>query len=214
MEQGEGGSLVLVSSLAGIEAPTRNTLYGATKAAVLSVMRGLATEYAREGIRTNAILPGWIETEMTQRSVENQKFTDKVISRVPFRTWGTRTSRRRVPHRDAFVNGSSWLTEDTQYSDHAGRETCITAGLTRACCSPRPRMEVPMLEELVDDGRRLQLNVLPASRRSELPRTESPLHLGGSGRRRMGGVDCVSRMAHAPSLGDCGKTVGGLELRH
>ena len=89
MEQGEGGSLVLVSSLAGIEAPTRNTLYGATKAAVLSVMRGLATEYAREGIRTNAILPGWIETEMTQKSVANQKFTDKVISRVPFRTWGT-----------------------------------------------------------------------------------------------------------------------------
>ncbi|HLR44301.1 MAG TPA: SDR family NAD(P)-dependent oxidoreductase [Brevibacterium sp.] len=89
MEQGEGGSLVLVSSLAGVEAPTRNTLYGATKAAVLSLMRGLATEYAREGIRTNAILPGWIETEMTQGSVNSQKFTDKVISRVPFRKWGT-----------------------------------------------------------------------------------------------------------------------------
>lgn len=120
MEQGEGGSLVLVSSLAGIEAPTRNTLYGATKAAVLSLMRGLATEYAREGIRTNAILPGWIETEMTQKSVDNQKFTDKVISRVPFRQWGT---------PDDFAAAAVFLTGDGS-SFVNGQQLVIDGGYT------------------------------------------------------------------------------------
>ena len=120
MEQGEGGSLILVSSLAGIEAPTRNTLYGATKGAVLSIMRGLATEYAREGIRTNAILPGWIETEMTQNSVNSQKFTDKVISRVPFRTWGS---------PDDFEQAAVFLTGDGS-SFVNGQQLVIDGGYT------------------------------------------------------------------------------------
>lgn len=120
MEQGEGGSLILVSSLAGIEAPTYNTLYGATKAGVLSIMRGLATEYARHGIRTNAILPGWIETEMTQKSVSSQKFTDKVISRVPFRTWGT---------PDDFGAAAVFLTGDGS-SFVNGQQLVIDGGYT------------------------------------------------------------------------------------
>lgn len=120
MEQGEGGSLILVSSLAGIEAPTYNTLYGATKAGVLSIMRGLATEYARHGIRANAILPGWIETEMTQKSVGSQKFTDKVISRVPFRTWGT---------PDDFGAAAVFLTGDGS-SFVNGQQLVIDGGYT------------------------------------------------------------------------------------
>jgi NAD(P)-dependent dehydrogenase (short-subunit alcohol dehydrogenase family) len=120
MEQGDGGSLILVSSLAGIEAPTYNTLYGATKAGVLSIMRGLATEYARHGIRANAILPGWIETEMTQKSVGSQKFTDKVISRVPFRTWGT---------PDDFGAAAVFLTGDGS-SFVNGQQLVIDGGYT------------------------------------------------------------------------------------
>lgn len=120
MDQGEGGSLILVSSLAGIEAPTFNTLYGATKAAVLSLMRGLATEYARHGIRANAILPGWIETEMTERSVSNQKFTDKVISRVPFRTWGS---------PDDFEAAAVYLSSDGS-SFVTGQQLVIDGGYT------------------------------------------------------------------------------------
>ncbi|WP_029088133.1 SDR family NAD(P)-dependent oxidoreductase [Brevibacterium album] len=89
LDQGEGGSLVLLASLAGIEGAGRNSLYGATKGAVLALMRAIAVEYGREGIRANAILPGWIETEMTQGSVSSEVFTRKVISRVPYRRWGT-----------------------------------------------------------------------------------------------------------------------------
>lgn len=87
--QESGGSLVVVSSLAGIEGAATNVHYGATKGAVLAIMRGLATEYARYGIRTNAILPGWIATDMTSAAVGNDTFTEKVIKRVPIRRWGT-----------------------------------------------------------------------------------------------------------------------------
>ena len=87
--QESGGSLVAVSSLAGIEGAATNVHYGATKGAVLAIMRGLATEYARYGIRTNAILPGWIATDMTSAAVGNDTFTEKVIKRVPIRRWGT-----------------------------------------------------------------------------------------------------------------------------
>ncbi|WP_291798203.1 SDR family oxidoreductase [Brevibacterium sp.] len=89
LDQGEGGSLVLLASLAGIEGAGRNSLYGATKGAVLSLMRAIAVEYGRERIRANAVLPGWIATDMTQGSQDSEVFTRKVISRVPERRWGT-----------------------------------------------------------------------------------------------------------------------------
>lgn len=89
LKQGKGGSLVAVSSLAGIEGAGGNLPYGATKGAVLAIMRGVATEYGRHGIRANAILPGWIATDMTSKAVGNDVFTEKVIKRVPFRRWGT-----------------------------------------------------------------------------------------------------------------------------
>ena len=55
---------------------------------VLSMIRGLAVEYARYGIRANSILPGWIATDMTQGAQQSDKFNDQVIRRVPFRRWG------------------------------------------------------------------------------------------------------------------------------
>jgi len=46
-------------------------------------------ELARHGIRANAVLPGWIETAMTARSVGDEKFTAAVLPRIPARRWGT-----------------------------------------------------------------------------------------------------------------------------
>jgi NAD(P)-dependent dehydrogenase (short-subunit alcohol dehydrogenase family) len=83
-----GGSLIGVASLAGIEGAGRNQHYGASKGAVLSMMRGIAVELARYGIRANSIAPGWIATDMTARAQDNPVFTEKVISRVPARRWG------------------------------------------------------------------------------------------------------------------------------
>jgi NAD(P)-dependent dehydrogenase (short-subunit alcohol dehydrogenase family) len=83
-----GGSLVAISSLSAIDGAARNEAYAATKGAVISMIRAIAVEHARYGVRANAILPGWIATDMTQGAQGNQTFTDKVISRVPSRRWG------------------------------------------------------------------------------------------------------------------------------
>ena len=83
-----GGSLVAISSLSAIEGAARNEAYASTKGAVSSMIKARAVEHARYGVRANAILPGWIATDMTQGAQNNQTFTDKVITRVQARRWG------------------------------------------------------------------------------------------------------------------------------
>ena len=83
-----GGSMIAVASTAGIEGAARNAAYGASKGAVLSMVRALAVELARYGIRVNSIAPGWIATEMTEGAQNNPVFSEKVIPRVPMRRWG------------------------------------------------------------------------------------------------------------------------------
>ena len=52
------------------------------------MMKSVAVEHARYGVRANAILPGWIATDMTAGAQESKVFADKVIPRVPARRWG------------------------------------------------------------------------------------------------------------------------------
>ena len=87
-ERGEGGSLVVTSSLSAIEGAARNEAYASTKGAVISLMKGLSVELARHGIRANAVLPGWIDTPMTGGVFAWDRFRDKVLPRIPQRRWG------------------------------------------------------------------------------------------------------------------------------
>lgn len=84
----DGGSLVVVSSLGAIEGMAAQQHYSATKGAVISVMNSCAVEFARNNIRCNAILPGFIDTDMTSNYLHNEVFDRKVLSRVPARRWG------------------------------------------------------------------------------------------------------------------------------
>lgn len=83
-----GGSIVAVSSMVSDQGSPRNQDYAASKAAVLGFVRGIAVEFARYGVRANAIEPGWVETDMTGALHSNPKFTEQVLSRVPQRRWG------------------------------------------------------------------------------------------------------------------------------
>jgi NAD(P)-dependent dehydrogenase (short-subunit alcohol dehydrogenase family) len=87
-QHGQGGSLVATASTAAVEGAARNSHYGASKGAVTSFVRALAVELARHQIRVNSILPGWIVTDMTERSVHNPKFAEAVLPRIPARRWG------------------------------------------------------------------------------------------------------------------------------
>ncbi len=89
IERGEGGRLVATASLAALSGAARNQHYAATKGALVSMIYALAVEMARYGITANAILPGWIETAMTQSAFEWEKFANAVKPRIPMRRWGT-----------------------------------------------------------------------------------------------------------------------------
>ena len=87
--QGEpGGSLVGIASLAAIEGAAGSQHYAATKGGLISMMKGIAVEHGRFGLRANSVLPGWIATDMTESSQSSDAFATKVIPRVPIRRWG------------------------------------------------------------------------------------------------------------------------------
>ena len=87
-DRGDGGSLVVTSSLSAISGAAKNQAYASTKGGVISMMKGLAVELARYGIRANTILPGWIETAMTEGAFGWEKFANNVMPRIPQRRWG------------------------------------------------------------------------------------------------------------------------------
>lgn len=83
-----GGSIIGVASLVARMGAPRNQAYAVTKAGLGGLTRGIAVEHARYGIRANAVLPGWIATEMTEGLQQSEVFNEKAIGRVPMRRWG------------------------------------------------------------------------------------------------------------------------------
>jgi len=65
MTRSGGGSIINLSSLVGLTGNAQQTLYAASKAAVIGATRSAARELAAKGIRVNALAPGYIETRMT-----------------------------------------------------------------------------------------------------------------------------------------------------
>ena len=69
MRKAGGGSIINISSIAGMVGLGRNSgAYAASKGAVRLLTKSTAVQYAREGIRCNSVHPGWIDTPMTERS--------------------------------------------------------------------------------------------------------------------------------------------------
>ena len=86
--QGEGGTLVLTASGTAIQGAAKAQSYAATKGAMISMMLALSTEMARYKITSNAIIPGWVETAMTEGLFGWDKFVKAVMPRLPMRSWG------------------------------------------------------------------------------------------------------------------------------
>lgn len=88
MMRNGGGSIVFTTSGSALYGAARSQHYGGSKAALMSMSKAIAVEYARYGIRSNCVLPGWIESDMTHNQLESDAFGSKVLPRVPFRRWG------------------------------------------------------------------------------------------------------------------------------
>jgi 2-deoxy-D-gluconate 3-dehydrogenase len=72
IEAGNGGSIINLGSMYSVFGPPRAVGYASAKAGILGLSRALAVELAAHGIRSNAILPGWIETAMTKAPLEGE----------------------------------------------------------------------------------------------------------------------------------------------
>lgn len=83
------GRLIATSSMASLFGTPRNEHYAASKSAINSLIQALAVEHARYGVTANAILPGWIDTEMTEGLQANDKFMAAAVPRIPMRRFGT-----------------------------------------------------------------------------------------------------------------------------
>lgn len=78
-----GGSIVNIASVAGLRASPMQGIYGATKAAVISMTQTLAFELGGSKIRVNAIAPGLVDTKFAAAIVGNPMLREHVVSRTP-----------------------------------------------------------------------------------------------------------------------------------
>ena len=120
IDQGEGGSLVAVSSTSAIHGAAGNEAYGTAKTGLNGLMRALAVGLARHKIRVNALLPGWTITDLASGGYENDKFRTVTTQRTPVRRWADPSEFREV---GAFL-------ADPSISFHTGQEVTVDGGYT------------------------------------------------------------------------------------
>lgn len=82
-DNGVAGRIVIVSSTAGQRGEAFHCDYAASKGAVISMVRGLSTELARDGIYVNCVAPGWVETDMSMPALQDPKTRDRVFAAIP-----------------------------------------------------------------------------------------------------------------------------------
>jgi NAD(P)-dependent dehydrogenase (short-subunit alcohol dehydrogenase family) len=113
------GSIVNVASIAGPVAFARIGAYCAAKSGVIALTKVMATEWAEEGIRVNAVAPGWIESPMNvelRTDPNNRDALASITSRAPMKRFG---APRDVASAVLFLAGSTggYVTGETLFVD-------------------------------------------------------------------------------------------------
>jgi len=82
------GNIVNFASMWSYFGSPRNPAYAASKGAVVSLTKSLAAGYAAEGIRVNAVAPGWIDTRMSATAFADPERSAALLKRLPIGAWG------------------------------------------------------------------------------------------------------------------------------
>lgn len=116
----KSGSVINMASVAGLGGAPLMSHYGAAKAAIISLTRSLAVEWAWAGVRVNTLLPGWIETDLTQFLRDAPDGGAGALARVPMQRWGQPAE---------IAAGAVFLASDAS-SFMTGQELVLDGGLT------------------------------------------------------------------------------------
>ena len=86
----KGGKIINVGSMMSLFGASFVAPYGASKGGLVQLTRALATAWAKDNIQVNAVLPGWIDTDLTRRARnEVAGLHERVLARTPAARWGT-----------------------------------------------------------------------------------------------------------------------------
>jgi NAD(P)-dependent dehydrogenase (short-subunit alcohol dehydrogenase family) len=111
----DGGSIVLMSSIAATNSWPGYFAYGSAKAALQSLVKYAALEYASRGIRVNAVIPGPIETSTASATLSNPNLRKAVCREIPL---GRTAATSEVAEAAVwFATGAAWITGECLHVD-------------------------------------------------------------------------------------------------
>ena len=118
IEAGQGGTIINIASMSGtiVNYPQEQSCYNASKAAVMQLTKSLGAEWAKHGIRVNAISPGYMDTALNRvPALDAQK-----------KIWIDRTPQKRLGAVDELNNLAVYLASDG--SSYMTGSNCIIDG--------------------------------------------------------------------------------------
>ncbi len=121
MKKAGAGKMINIGSMMSIFGASFTTAYAASKGGIVQMTKAMATAWARDNIQVNAILPGWIDTALTQRARHDvPALHDSVLKRTPAGRWGTPDDFAGIAvflasHASDYVTGAA-ITVDGGYS--------------------------------------------------------------------------------------------------